>query len=257
MNRKEGGGEKIRFRRMLTNAFLLGVMGLALLPPFVHYKTTGNIIIAAGGGKVDCSQMGEPSNTQGFPYDVIAVLGAGDIDSSNSFETRRLYGAAILWLTGNASKVALLEGEGVDVAESEKRLRGAVRHLSGYSREIPEDSIITKVSVNTAKTAQDMAEMVDIYNWKRVAVVTDNFHLSRSMILFCMNDIQASGYSVEEVVSRWAPIWTDYIQTPNSSPQMQTRRRKELMGLIDVMYTNGKGSILLKKIFSNLHGVSE
>lgn len=257
------GGERLHYYSGLRNAAIRGaviggLVGLAVLPPIANR----DIIALASGMDKDtpsCTEGVSPSNTEGYPYDAIAMLGAGMTNDVNGnvipskFETRRLYAAAILWLTHTAPHIVLLDGyQGPDADPNinKIKLQEIVRHLSGYTVEIPSSAIeVETQSLNTTENAQQMRILAEKNNWKKIAVDTDQFHIMRAVLNFCINNMSATGFPVEDVMTEWAPYIEEQINSVNGfSPGHVRRQMKELQGLLDLIYTRGQGSVIRKHL---------
>lgn len=238
-----------------------GLVGLAVLPPIANR----DIVVLASGLDKDtpsCADGVSPSNTEGYPYDVIAVPGAGMTNDVNGniipskFETRRLYAAAILWLTHTAPHIVLLDGyQGPDADPNinKIKLQEIVRHLSGYTVEIPLSAIeVETESLNTTENARQMRILAEKNNWKKIAVETDQFHIMRAVLNFCISNMSVTGFPVEDVVTQWAPYIEDQINSVNRfSPGQVKRQMKELEGLLDLIYTRGQGSVIRKHLIKD------
>ncbi|MFZ3010817.1 MAG: YdcF family protein [Microgenomates group bacterium] len=256
-------GERGHYYGGLRSAVIRGtiigsLVGLAVLPPIANK----DVVVLASGLDRDtpsCADGVNPSNTEGYPYDAIAVLGAGMTSDVNGnvfpgkFETRRLYAAAILWLTHTAPHIVLLDGylgPDVDPNINKIKLQEIVRHLSGYTVEIPLSAIeVESESLNTTENARQMKLIAEQNNWKKIAVDTDQFHIMRAVLNFCINNMSVTGFPVEDVVTQWAPHIEDQINSVNRfSPGYVKRQMKELEGLLDLIYTRGQGSVIRKHL---------
>lgn len=245
---------------IIRGAVIGGLVGLAVLPPIANRDIVG-LATGLDRGSPSCADGISPSNTEGYPYDVIAVLGAGMTNDVNGyvipskFETRRLYAAAILWLTHTAPHIVLLDGyQGPDADPNinKIKLQEIVRHLSGYTVEIPLSAIeVETESLNTTENARQMKLIAEQNNWKKIAVDTDQFHIMRAVLNFCINNMSVTGFPVEDVVTQWAPHIEEQINSVNRfSPGYVKRQMKELEGLLDLIYTRGQGSVIRKHLIN-------
>lgn len=257
------GGERFHYhgglkRAVIRGAVIGGLVGLAVLPPIANRDV---IALASSLDKdsPSCAEGVSPSSTEGYPYDAIAVLGAGMTNDANGnivpskFETRRLYAAAVLWLTHTAPNIVLLDGHqspDVDTNINKIKLQEIVRHLSGYTVEIPLSAIqVETESLNTTENAQQMKLIAEKNNWKKIAVDTDEFHIMRAVLNFCINNMAVTGFPVEDVMAEWAPYVEDQINSVNRFSSGQVKRQmKELQGLLDLIYTRGQGSVIRKHL---------
>lgn len=259
------GGERFHYhgglkRAIIRGAVIGGLVGLAVLPPIANRDV---IALASGLDKSSpsCAEGVSPSNTEGYPYDAIAVLGAGMTNDVNGnivpskFETRRLYAAAVLWLTHTAPNIVLLDGHqspDVDPNINKIKLQEIVRHLSGYTVEIPLSAIqVETESLNTTENARQMKILAEKNNWKKIAVDTDEFHIMRAVLNFCISNMAVTGFPVEDVMAEWAPYVEEQINSVNRfSPGQVKRQMKELQGLLDLIYTRGQGSVIRKHLIN-------
>lgn len=241
-------------------AIIGGLLGLVVLP----LVTNRDVISMASGmdnKRPSCAEGVNPSNTEGYPFDAIAVPGGGmtkdinGIDIPGKFETRRLYAAAILWLTHQAPHIVLLDGyqKDVDPNITKTKLQEIVRHLSGYTVEIPWSAIeVESTSLNTTENAREMKKIAEKNNWKKIAVDTDQFHIMRAVLNFCISGMSSTGFPVEDVMSEWAPYIEDQINSVNRFSSGRVKRQmKELEGLLDLIYTRGEGSVIRKHLIKD------
>lgn len=262
--RAEDKGHHLRgLPRVIYKSLILGsLIGLAVLPPIANRDVVEANREWHINNKADCAQGVEPSNTEGYPFDVIAVPGGGmTIDKNGNMipgklETRRLYAAAILWLTHQAPHIVLLDGyQGLEADPNidKVRLQEIVRQLSGYTVEIPWSAIeVETESLNTTENAREMKKIAEKNNWKKIAVDTDNFHIMRAVMNFCINNMNSTGFPVEEVISEWAPFLEEQINHPNDlSFGSAGRQLKEIYGMLDLIYTRGEGSVWRKHLIKD------
>ncbi len=242
----------IEKRKVINIALAVCLLGLAIIPPIVHRVDMGGIAQAAFTKQMpDYTDGVKPSNKEGKPNDIIAVLGAGDSGRPNSFEDGRLAAAAILYLEGHAPKITLLDGnlgKGVKKNTDVEKLKQLIWELSNHQVQIPDKDIIIRFekSPNTEESARVMNEIVHTYGLNRVMLVTHNFHMLRALSELHQYDIHVSGYSVEDVMNRYNAEWGIEVEKLNQSSDMVSKRNKEILGMVDLFYTGGEGSIYLK-----------
>jgi hypothetical protein len=236
-------------KNAIRTAWIVGMLGLTL-PPIINADITTRVLSQVVTGKtMVCDQGILPSNKQGAPSDVIIVFGAGDIESSKSLEEERLLAALLLYKNKQAPQIVLLDGytgQGARPAESKIRLQEMAQTLPGGGIEIEGSDIIQVTDLlNTAKSAKEIKKLMEIHHWNKGIAVTNKIHILRALSLLCANSVPVSGSSVEDIISQWMP----YVMNNGKvapSPEMRARLNKELLGVLDVIYTRGEGSILLK-----------
>ena len=225
--------------------------------PFLNHDTTGRVLRALAGEKVDCSS-GEPADKT-YPFDVIAVPGAGiDFDSKglphpNVFQLQRLQAAAALY-TIYGSEILLLDAGPEDTAvTSVKYLQEQVDKISGRTVKLNSGkvSIITN-TINTASNMQDLSEVMKSKGMKTAVIVTQDFHTYRTAVLACANGINSEVVSVEHVAGALYPGELPRIIQLNTTPEMQRITFIDKLKTLPAMYDpKGNISIMVKEIVNS------
>ncbi|MBQ7152898.1 MAG: YdcF family protein [Clostridia bacterium] len=171
-----GGGRKRRVVLIVCAALLLAAAVLTLLPSismfvFAQGKTAG------------------PDGYDGEQYDCIVVLGAGlkPDGSPSDVLYDRVRTAVSLYLAGAAPYI-LMTGDGKETGYNEPR---AMKELA-MSMGVPEYAVkCDTLGLNTAASMQRVRKYFDV---KKIAVVTQQYHLYRAMWLASRYGLEAEGY---------------------------------------------------------------
>jgi uncharacterized SAM-binding protein YcdF (DUF218 family) len=237
-------------KNVVRTAWIVGILGLTL-PPIINADITTRVINQVFTGKtMVCNEGITPSNKKGMPSDVIVVFGAGDIESSKSLEEERLLAALLLYKNKQAPQIALLDGytgQGSRPSQSKIRIQEMAQTLPGGPIEIEGSDIIQVTDLlNTAESAKEVKALMELHHWNKGVAVTNKIHILRALSLLCANGVPVSGSSVEDIVLQWMPYIINDSKDQVMSPETKSRLNKELIGVLDVIYTRGEGSILLK-----------
>ena len=182
---------------------------LATLPPTLHFDNTVRVITALLTNKTGCADGVRASNPN-YPFDAIAVPGAGvsRMPDGSHIPTddgqTRLRAAAIAFSAGVAPRIILLDGV-EHPGTSETYLRIQFSQLTAGS-EIPDKTIL--VDGNSTNTATNMKELRKIINEHRigtVVMVTNKYHIPRSVLLACANGVATSPLAAEDLLPEESP----------------------------------------------------
>ncbi len=255
--------ERVRLSHVVGNAAITGALLVTGIQPLINHETSERVLQAAWGTRIECDDGVEPINAP-YLYDVIAVPGAGlyfnektEKYEPNSFEKRRLHAAALAFVNKLASKVILLDGQlepGADPNVSLRYLQDEVHTLSNGKIELShEAAYIDAQSINTPTNMDELERLVQLTGFKKVLIITDQFHSIRSILLACAREIHASYKTVEELTAEYEPLNIDLINKPNLSGSMRVRETKELVETLS-MPLDQRGDIftLLKHVANSL-----
>lgn len=134
------------------------------------------------------------SSTPSMPKEVIIVLGAavkaGGV-SSNALR-RRVAHAIDLWKNGVAPWLLMTGGLGKHPpAEAE------VMKTLALTLGVPENAILIEpLGVSTWDSARKCAAIMQKFGWRNAVIVTDSFHIKRSVMAFRRFGINADGDGV-------------------------------------------------------------
>lgn len=190
-------------------------MAAVVAEPFlVHTENALRVTGAVLGKTVDCGSGVEPNNQQGFPYDAIAVPGAGVIKAKdgtykqNAYGEMRLKAAAIAYYWGLAPIIVLLDGQSGPQSynSSIKTLQEAYADLAGEGETIPAGAILAEdKSINTATNMAELSVLSDEHNLRKILIETNRSHLTRATLLACARELAASPLSAESLTLENAP----------------------------------------------------
>jgi vancomycin permeability regulator SanA len=151
---------------------------------------------------------GEPKPTQ--PADVIIVLGAAVWAGGKPSPSlqRRILHAVRLFQENRAGKLLLTGGVGKHPPAEAVVMRSIALHEG-----VPEEGIVVEVESKT--TFESMLNCIDIMSasgWHRAIIVTDTFHIPRSVFIFRAFNINAWGSAAIEGRAatpqwKWAYYW--------------------------------------------------
>lgn len=162
---------------------------IAIVALVLIFLLTVNFIVIAGAGKIT---VGNKDYSIDKKYDAIVVLGAGlrpDGTPSNMLEDR-LKGAIELYEKGVSSKIILsgdCSGEDYDEVSSMKKFC--------IDNGIPEDAIVR--DDKGFSTYETMENVVEKMGYKSVIVVTQKYHLYRSVYIARRMGADADGFSTD------------------------------------------------------------
>ena len=171
-------------KKMIVLWISIAVISLVLL-----FLLAINFIVIAGAGKIT---VGNKDYTVEKKYDAIVVLGAGlrqDGTPSNMLEDR-LNGAIELYKKGVAPKIILsgdCSGEDYDEVSSMKKFC--------IDNGVPEDDIVR--DDNGFSTYETMDNVVNKMGYKKIIVVTQKYHIYRSVYLARRMGAEADGFSTD------------------------------------------------------------
>lgn len=193
-------------RRATIRLCLAAGATIALAVPFLNFDNTARVLEALVTNKTGCADGIRP-NDQNYPFDAIAVPGAGvmRLPDGSYIPTddgqTRLQAAAIVFSERLTPRVILLDGvehPGV----SETYLQDRFRRLTGGS-EIPNGAILDEgQSTNTATNMRALREIVVKHNIGKVAMVTNMYHGLRSVLLACANGVATFLLPAEDLLTR-------------------------------------------------------
>lgn len=162
---------------------------MAIVALVLIFLLTVNFIVIAGAGKIT---VGNKDYSIDKKYDAIVVLGAGlrpDGTPSNMLEDR-LKGAIELYEKGVSSKIILsgdCSGEDYDEVSSMKKFC--------IDNGVPEDAIVR--DDKGFSTYETMENVVEKMGYKSVIVVTQKYHLYRSVYIARRMGADADGFSTD------------------------------------------------------------
>lgn len=162
---------------------------IAIVALVLIFLLTVNFIVIAGAGKIT---VGNKDYSIDKKYDAIVVLGAGlrsDGTPSNMLEDR-LKGAIELYEKGVSSKIILsgdCSGEDYDEVSSMKKFC--------IDNGVPEDAIVR--DDKGFSTYETMENVVEKMGYKSVIVVTQKYHLYRSVYIARRMGADADGFSTD------------------------------------------------------------
>ena len=171
-------------KKMIILWVSISLVALALL-----FVLTLNIIVVAGAGKITA---GNKEYSIEKKYDAIVVLGAGlrsDGTPSNMLEDR-LKGAIELYEKGVASKIIVsgdCSGEDYDEVSAMKKFC--------VDKGVPEEDIIRDDA--GFSTYETMDNVVNEMGYKKIMVVTQKYHIYRSVYLARRMGADADGFSTD------------------------------------------------------------
>lgn len=188
------------FRRVVRSTLAVSIL-LGL--PAINHESTGRVIKALQGEDPSCSS-GE-SVSAGYPYDVIAVPGAGiytDGDGNiqlNSIEKGRLQAAARAYISGYAPNILLLNGyDGLASDLARDYLQKQVVQISKDTKILDDDSIfVDEESINTATNVRYLAGFMAEKSLIKAVLITNDFHSDRVVIISCNYGINSGVITVE------------------------------------------------------------
>lgn len=162
---------------------------IAIVALILIFLLTVNFIVIAGAGKIT---VGNKDYSIDKKYDAIVVLGAGlrpDGTPSNMLEDR-LKGAIELYEKGVSAKIILsgdCSGEDYDEVSSMKKFC--------IDNGVPEDAIVR--DDKGFSTYETMENVVEKMGYKSVIVVTQKYHLYRSVYIARRMGADADGFSTD------------------------------------------------------------
>jgi vancomycin permeability regulator SanA len=171
-------------KKMMVLWIFIAIVALVLI-----FLLTVNFIVIAGAGKIT---VGNKDYSIDKKYDAIVVLGAGlrpDGTPSNMLEDR-LKGAIELYEKGVSSKIILsgdCSGEDYDEVSSMKKFC--------IDNGVPEDAIVR--DDKGFSTYETMENVVEKMGYKSVIVVTQKYHLHRSVYIARRMGADADGFSTD------------------------------------------------------------
>lgn len=193
--------ERRAARRATRGLCLAAAAAIALAFPIGNFDNTMRVGEALVTKKTGCADGVRPSDPN-HPFDAIVVPGAGvDLAPDGSHiptddGQTRLKATAVAFSKGVAPRIILLDGKG-NLGTSEAYLRG----LIGGSK-IPNGAILVEGnSTNTATNMEELRKIVDEHQVKRVAMVTNNYHVPRAVLLSCANGIPTSPLPAEDLLT--------------------------------------------------------
>ncbi len=204
-------------------------MGSGLIAAFLGYPWLRDPRYAAAiygsvffGGQMDCGSGVEPARRR-YLADALVVPGAGmmvDGDGEsvpNHEEQLRLEAAAKAYADSLAPYIVLLNGRSdhTDVTDKIVRfLNQSFHKYAGTTDDIPADAIvIDEESYNTASNMEVLAEMAQLYNLRRVLMVTNRTHVNRAVAFACNFGVAASPYPAEDILNTPDPDFFALIPT--------------------------------------------
>lgn len=207
-------GERITFsrRRLLVDSiFGWGLSKLVGLP-LLHPERTYDVYKSAFTGVASCDENVE-SLDPNYPFDVIAVPGAGSINKNGTFSPNphgalRLEAAAIAYHLKLAPSIILLDGKADPKAHDANvtALQAAYEKLAGEGQRIPEDHIFTdRSSTNTATNIGELKEAILENGWRNVLMESNKSHIIRAASLSCARGIPTGSVTAESLFERLYP----------------------------------------------------
>ncbi|OIP57946.1 MAG: hypothetical protein COX79_05745 [Candidatus Levybacteria bacterium CG_4_10_14_0_2_um_filter_36_16] len=129
------------------------------------------------------------------------------------------------------------EADGVSRAET-------LKELITKKYKVPEDNVVAITTVgntlgNLDDTVKYFKEHPEILKLKRVAVLSNELHLKRAMMMFSdnayfrENDIEITPIAAEDLLIRRSKHYKKWTEDVNSHPGMEVRKRMEKQGRED------------------------
>jgi vancomycin permeability regulator SanA len=171
-------------KKMIILWISLATVALGLI-----FLLTVNFIVVIGAGKIT---VGNKEYSIEKKYDAIVVLGAGlraDGTPSNMLEDR-LRGAIEIYKKGVAPKIILsgdCSGEYYDEVSSMKKFC--------IDNGVPEEDIVR--DDNGFSTYETMYNVVKQMGYKKIMVVTQKYHIYRSVYIARQMGAEADGFSTD------------------------------------------------------------
>ncbi len=200
--------ERPSFREVVRKTALFITLWV-LVQPMFNPDTVGLVIDAAMGKTPDCSS-GKPSNTEGYPYDLIIVPGGGVYEDGdgvykpNTYQRARLDAAAYAYVGGYAQDILLSGGDpdlGVDMNLSKNYLQGRVLIYSDGEKSLDDSHVVIEdESINTATGMAKVPKIMDELGAEKALVVSHKSHINRAEIMACNYGVNAKSMSVEGIV---------------------------------------------------------
>lgn len=156
----------------------------------VLYLTALAVLLGAGTLTAVCLCAGRERSAQ--PSDCIIVLGArvwpsGRMSNSLLYRCERALEA---WRSGVAMNIICTGGQGDDEPEAEADVMKDYFLNNG----VPEANVIAEAqSVNTIENLRNAKHIMEQNGWSTAAVVTNDYHLERSMWIARDEGIEACG----------------------------------------------------------------
>jgi hypothetical protein len=264
---KRGHKEPISLKRFiqigLYSLALIGFFGL----PLNNINNTERVLsVLSGQETVDCT-IGDPT-TRSPQFEAILIPGSSvsydEIDETfkpDKFQGRRDRAAALAYVSGLVEPyeqggppvIYLLNGDlgsDGDPTVSARDVQEQVSLISGGTIQLPSEAIVVESnSINTATNMKEAKKILDHFGIDNALIVTDDFHLIRSVLYACASNIHASGMSVEELTELFDPKNIEEINAPNLTLTMKLKRLKEFLEIVESIWDpDGNGSIILKKL---------
>jgi len=265
--RRVQGKDHLFFKKAIN----IGLISIALLgligTPFRNSETSQMVVSALIQHESVYCTIPEAHPGEA-PFDAALVPGSGvyfDDDElayvPNTFQRRRNRAVALAYVGGmilhyevdGPPVIIMLDGEvapGIDKNINKKDVQAQVISISQGAVALPDEAIIIENnSINTATNMREAKELVDQFGLGNVLVITDDFHLLRSQLLACANNIPSAGLSVEQLTAQFDSTNFRTVDAPNRTIQMKFRQAKELLEVLSLPWDpQGNVSIALKKI---------
>lgn len=144
--------------------------------------------------------------------DAIVVL-SSDVDDNGDADpatAARVDAALTLWRAGVAPILAF-SGGNVGPNRSNRIIAEAMRDYA-VERGAPAQAIVVEGrSISTFENARFLLDIAETEGWRRIVVVTDDFHLARARILFAFWDgdrnVEVAALAASEGLWRSPPYW--------------------------------------------------
>lgn len=249
-----------RRKHMLPGKSLINISALLLTiamvgKPFIDTSNTQLALQALAGNQIQCANGIDPLDPR-YPYDAIVVPGAGLIEisegnyvPSHSAEMR-LEGAAIAFERKLAPIIILLDGKmnpGEELVDT-RYVQKIYKELTGKT--IPNNKIIVETeSINTATNMEQLKKILTDYGFKKVVIVTNEFHEPRSILFACRRGIAAYPLSAEDLIVSQNPMSIQAIHIVNESSGKKDIRRKEALEIaLAIWDTDGWVPTLIRSL---------
>lgn len=169
--------------------WFVGAALLAGLPVLAH-----QLVVSAGWGRTYFNAEEIPAR------DVAIVLGTSPKlrgKWSNPFFEARMNAAADLWKHGKVRHFLLSGDNGDKYYDEPSAMRDAL-----ISRSVPASAITLDYA--GFRTLDSMARANKVFGQRQVTIITDDFHLPRSLFLARAHGMDAIGFGGQPVPLRWS-----------------------------------------------------
>lgn len=185
---------------------MIGGSALALGLPLRDRANAKLIVQAALGNKVDCTSCVE-SDPSPYPFDAIVVPGGGLLQNDDGTwmpserAKLRLEAASLAFRDRIAPRIVLLDGKAGSNEEQDTNYLYLGRMFAKVGVELPEGDVFRdRESVNTRTNMEMLARISAENSIRKVMIVTNGFHETRSTLFACKEKVSATSMTAEERV---------------------------------------------------------